>query len=430
MKKKPKIKSSKHSLKFVNTNKRILLDEFLCEYSDAVRFFVSYLFNNRITYVVDDIERIFSVKEDLLDCPNYISTSDLQYDSSLSERAIKCAATQACGIVKSACSERKKLLYIRSKLIKEKKRTRNITAKLAKTKVIFPDLSVINAELNSICCSIEKPNTAEAFDFWITLKSIGKKYGKIVLPIKASEHSNKFASWEMKPSILVKSGCIDLRWEMPKIEPKTSGRIVGADTGLITCVTLSDSQVTGKNKHGQDLKSICDKVARKQKGSKGFKKAVQHRTNYINWSINQLNFTDIKQVNLENVSNFRYKKRTSKLLNSWTNTAIREKLIDTCNLYGVHVELQSSAYRSQRCSNCGFVCKSNRKGKGFSCKRCRFSTDADLNGSLNHEADLPSIPFGLRHLDNKNGFFWKEDGVFDLNGQEFTVLVTNKVNGL
>lgn len=68
------------------------------------------------------------------------------------------------------------------------------------------------------------------------------------------------------------------------------------------------------------------------------------------------------------------------------------------------------------------VRKANRKKKEYSCKNCGLMLDADLNAALNHEIDLPSIPYALRQQElNRTGFFWKEEGFYDLVGQELTV---------
>jgi hypothetical protein len=72
------IKTSKHSLKFINNNKQLLLNEFLSEYSKAVKFFVDYLFHNSITYMNGNEQIIFSIKNDLLNCPKFISTTNIE----------------------------------------------------------------------------------------------------------------------------------------------------------------------------------------------------------------------------------------------------------------------------------------------------------------------------------------------------------------
>jgi hypothetical protein len=55
--------------------------------------------------------------------------------------------------------------------------------------------------------------------------------------------------------------------------------------------------------------------------------------------------------------------------------------------------------------------------------------DADLNAAINHEHELPKIPYNLRKL-RKNrgkGFYWKPEGFFEVTGEEIRVpLSTNK----
>lgn len=113
----------------------------------------------------------------------------------------------------------------------------------------------------------------------------------------------------------------------------------------------------------------------------------------------------------------------------WTNTLIRDKIYACCEENGVHFLLQSSTYRSQRCSSCGLVRKANRKGKEYICSNCGLIIDSDYNASLNHEQELPDIPFDLRKQ-RKNlgkGFFWKPEGFFDIYGKELTVPFCEKV---
>jgi hypothetical protein len=62
------------------------------------------------------------------------------------------------------------------------------------------------------------------------------------------------------------------------------------------------------------------------------------------------------------------------------------------------------------------VLKSNRKGKEYTCKHCGCIIDADYNAALNHEIELPEIPYDIRKLNlNRKGFYWLETGIFDLD---------------
>ena len=84
----------------------------------------------------------------------------------------------------------------------------------------------------------------------------------------------------------------------------------------------------------------------------------------------------------------------------------------------VSIILNNPTYRSQRCSSCGLVKQSQRKGKVYSCA-CGVKLDYDLNGSMNNEIALPEIPNWLRSSKlNKTGFYWKPTGFFSFAGEE------------
>ena len=213
-------------------------------------------------------------------------------------------------------------------------------------------------------------------------------------------------------------------WELKEIQSNKTDITIGADQGYNDTLTLSNGQITpNKDIHSHTLKSIINKVSKKKKGSKAFKRAKAHQKNFINWSINQLNFSNIKQLNFEKIRNMNYKSGTSRKMSHWQNTLIRDKVEDYCIQNGVRFVQQSAIYRSQRCSSCGQVRKANRKGKIYSCKNCGLKIDSDLNAAKNHELELPEIPWTLRKLNlNRKGFFWKPDGFKDLEGRSIQSL--------
>lgn len=87
------IKSSKLSIKYSNKNKLETYNKFIKDYSKAVIFYTNYLWNNKITF---SKTRILDIKNDLLDCPSCISTTNIKFTTTLSARALKAASTQAC----------------------------------------------------------------------------------------------------------------------------------------------------------------------------------------------------------------------------------------------------------------------------------------------------------------------------------------------
>lgn len=427
---KSKIKTSKISLKFANTFKNKQLASFIDDYRKAVLFYINYIWNNEITFEIQEQKKIFSIKKDLLNLPRFISTKNISIDSDLSARTLKCAITQAIGIIKSYIQDRKKLLYILSKKEENNERTRYISKKLRKVKLVCPNDKNIFPELNSICCHYEKSHDS-SFDGFVILHSLGKKYGKIVVPINHTKHSRKLEiKGKLLTSFLLRKNSVDFRYSLEIPEIKSIGNIVGVDQGITTCLTLSNGISTQKCNHGHDLNSIIKKIVRKTKGSKAFHKALDHQKNYINWSLKQLDLSSIKELRLEKISNFRHGKNVGKFLNHFGETLIREKIKDIAQDAGVQIIEQSSYYRSQRCSRCGFVCKKSRIGKLFSCKHCLFRADADYNASCNHEQNLPDTKIFLHYLKKLKEFFWNIEGFFNLDGLEITVPNTNKRNNI
>ena len=394
------IRTSKLNTKYINTSKHNKLSAFINEYKKVVSHYIDYLWSNL---------------DETYECPKFVSTKDYK-NSCLSQRAIKCASTQACGMIKASTEKVRKLIWVVNKLKKEDKDTSFLDRKIKKAKVIKPTLpKKFKCELNSICADLQKTN-----NFWfLQLKSIGKRFGKIRIPLCPHKQTMKWNKGKLLNSFLVSNNFVDLRFEFEN-KVKNKGKIVGLDQGATTCVSLSDGQVTKEDSHGWDLMKILKKLSKKKKGSKAFGRCQEHRKNYINWSINQLNLSNIKQINVEKLRNVRKGKTSCRLLSHWTYTLILDKLKRHCEEEKVSLKEQSCVYRSQRCCVCGLVRKSQRKGKIYSCV-CGYVGDADMNASKNHEIELPPIDH-LRHLNhNKLGFYWKPDGVFDLNGNEFTV---------
>lgn len=400
---------SRHTTRFTNQEKHNKLNQFVDAYANAVEFYVNHIFPTIKNY----------------ECPKHISVKGVKpKETTLSQRALTCASNQACGIIRSTTERPRKVLYVINKLKTEGKECKGLQEWFDKYKFTKPVINKENfkCEISSICCDLKKDKNF----YFLQLRSISKTLGKIRIPLKPHKQSNK---WQSKGktlnSFLISKDYIEIRYEVNN-ELKTTGKTVGADQGKLTCLSLSDNQTTGKNKHDHDLNSIMKALERRKKGSKGFKRAQEHRENYINWSINQLNFKDIKKVNLERVKNIRKGESGSRLMSHWTYTLIKDKLFRLCEEQEVLVKEQSCIYRSQRCSACGLVKRSNRHGKVYICDTCGYVSDADINASKNHEIELPVV-FGLLHKGhNVEGFYWLETGIYDLSGKEIAVPCTTK----
>jgi transposase len=337
--------------------------------------------------------------------------------TTLSARALSSLVTQLCGVLGASVEKQRKRLFQY-----EKTPNSQLLKQIEQNAPQKPNITKLNPELSSKCVDIEKDDGE--FNYFIRLKSIGDSFGHIKIPIKLHKHNRKFKDWKLKTSFLFTPTYINFRWENDA-EAVKDGNVLGCDQGKLDVITLSNGFTAPKtNIHGKSLSSIMTALSKCKKGSGRFKRKQDERKNFINWSINQIPLNGIKQINLEEIWSIGYKTRKSRTMSHWTNTLIRDKIKARCEELGVQVRLQSCTYRSQRCSSCGLVRKSQRKGKLYSCE-CGFKSDSDLNAALNHEVELPDIPWELRReRRNINGFYWLESGFFDLNRVEFRVSLT------
>ena len=427
------IRSSSHTLKFSNQTKLVELSQFINEYRRVAKLYLDYIWDSNFIFSYPKNNQIKTLHFDAkikLDLPRFISTIKIneELDTFLSARTLKCCIAQVSGVIRGTVEKQRKRQYIVNKLRSESKKIkRKLRKSTRRNKPVKPDVSQVNPELNSACIDFQE--VENSFDVFVQLKSFCKTRGKTInLPVKYHRQSNK---WKDKGkrlnSFLITEDEVQIRYEVES-NTKNKGKVIGADQGLKTVVTLSDRQVTlNTNDHNQSLVSIVNRLTKKKKGSKSFKRTQEHRKNFINYSVNSLDLSDIKELRFENIINIGYKKKKqAKYLSHWTNTLIRDKMERYCEEKEVLFLLQSSTYRSQRCNQCGLVRKSQRRSKVYSCKNCGLEIDADLNASLNHQQDLPDISYDLRKLGkNRSGFFWKSDGFYELTGEELTVPLPN-----
>jgi putative transposase len=271
-----------------------------------------------------------------------------------------------------------------------------------------PNINDIHPNLDSRFIKIDDNNTT-TFDIWLTLGCLGNKL-KLYIPINKNKVYNKWNSQgKLKYNVRLYKEKIEFIFDVPE-NYKTEGNILGIDIGINNTYYASDKQHSMQDRHGWTLTKITDKLSRKKKGSKGFERTQTHRKNYINWTINQLNLNNIKQVNIENIKYLRYKSKYSRKLSHWTYTDIFDKIGRYCMEQNVSVCVVNPIYTSQRCSVCGWTQKKNRKGKVFCCVKCGNTLNSDLNASLNLSFALPKIILEDRqkHL-NIQGFYWKKN---------------------
>jgi len=408
-------------LKFTNQSKRLKLEKFLAEYRRLLQAIIDDVWENGIPGFEVDIA------ENKLHIPSYLPNVYLKtFDSWFSARMKQCVGKQACAMLKASTKKRKKQLWMLHKLQREGKPHKRLQSKIDRQPLRKPNASKAKAVLDPRFIDFQK--TDGEFNVFVRIRNIGNKL-ELRIPIKETRPSKKWKELgTRKLSIRLSEDTLWFIYEVVNIEKKRHGRIVGCDQGMRAVVVLSDGQRTKSCPHGHTLESIMSTLRRRRSGGKGFKRAQDHRSNYINWSLNQLDWTGIKEVRYEKVKGIRYKRGNKSKMIHWTYTAIKKKVESLAEMEGFQIKEVDNRFRSQRCSVCSWVQKVNRRKETFKCQQCSHEQDADLNAALNLELNLYEIPFWVWQKKlNREGFYWKSDGLFSL-GHESIVRDAAKTN--
>ena len=432
------IRATKHTLKFANTGKRSSIDELLAEWRRVMQLMCDDMWLNGYRWQADDGWHEFNPSQFKYELPKYLDYNRFSIDTWLSARMLSSLVTQLSGKLRAICSKNAARLHVFDKEAGQGNYLARLWETIESRNPSKPDLSDAGIEISSKCAEFIPTPDGEFYGF-LRIKSTGLPI--FCIPVCHHKHLVKYTdgTWERCNGYLIDEYGIQLRWEKEFVE-KDDGIKAGADQGLLTCVSLSDGQTTPdmvikaprKNKPDRiirvNLDTITDKLARKQKGSKAFERVQTERKNYINHAIKRLDFSHIKEIGLEKITNINYGRNTSRKMKHWSNPEIVTRLAQVAEEFGVRINLQSNAYRSQRCSGCGHVLKKARKGKLYVCPLCGLTMDADINAARNHEAELPAIPHltEFSRLAKSEGFFWLPSGLFRMDGSELRVPDTLK----
>lgn len=331
------IRKSTINLKYANKSKLEKLKEVAKEYVRVVNIFIDNLWDSQQ----------FS--------GNYVK--DTSVDSWLSARLKQAASKQALSIVKSQRKKKKKHKPVLNRTV---------------------------LELDSRFVEINQD--ANHFDIWIRLSSIGNNT-IINLPSQKHIHFNKLLEdgWKIKKSIRLRINengyFADIYFEKPTPALRKTGKSKAIDIGYKKLIVSSDGEHIGDD-------AIYAKIARKKQGSKAFKRALIERDELVNTSCKTLKLNDVKVLFVEDLKNVKHKskgnirKKFNNKLQRWSYSQCLRKLAMLCEEMGICFTKVPPQYTSQRCSSCGLICKSNRRGEIYKCS-CGNILDADFNASLN-----------------------------------------------
>ena len=432
------IRATKHTLKFANTGKRSSIDKLLAEWRRVMQLICDDMWLNGYRWEEDDSWHEFNPNQFKYELPKYLDYNRFDIDTWLSARMLSSLVTQLSGKLRAICAKNSARLYVFDKEAGQGNYLERLWETIETRNPSKPDLSDAGIEISSKCTEFIPTPDGEFYGF-LRIRSTGLPI--FCVPICRQKHLAKYTdgTWNRCNGYLIDEYGVQLRWEK-EAPSKTEGIKVGADQGLLTCISLSDGQTTPdmvikaprKNEPDRiirvNLDTITDKLARKQKGSKSFERTQTERKNYINYAVKRLDFANINEIGLEKITNINYGRNTSRKMKHWSNSEIVTRLAQVAEEFGVRINPQSNAYRSQRCSGCGHVLKKARKGKLYVCPLCGLTMDADINAAKNHEAELPAIPHSTEFskLAKTEGFYWLPSGLFRMDGSELRVPDTVK----
>ena len=188
--------------------------------------------------------------------------------------------------------------------------------------------------------------------------------------------------------------------DVPDVEQSESKDVIGVDLGINKIVTASDGTVYSGDQIKKKRKQFHDHRSRLQKcgtrsanrrikkiGNKEsrFRKDVNHciskqLVEKAKGNLSALALEELKGIN--NRVTVRKSQRNERL--SWSFYQLRSFIEYKAKEVGVQVLIVPAPYTSQTCSDCGHCEKGNRKSQSyFSCLKCGFSENADLNASKN-----------------------------------------------
>jgi len=398
------IRSSRHILKYQTQSKTNYLDQLWSDYEQDLKFYLDLILTKKLPLKTNLTSKELP--------PNIIKHS--QWRQVIYKSASEIIRSQ----IKIAKEERfKKYKKVYSRCCRAS-RFKNFTSKRFKELKLRPIRDTkffIRPEIKSFSINIDQrlldvTTVSKEFDEFVRLRlpyfdQKTKHYSTVKLPIKYYKHSLKFLNnkdWTRKNTIrLVKKDnkyFFDLIFEKesPPLrldKSKPPNHPIGIDIGRNKLLAFSNGSVFGTS----DLEKIYQKIDNKTKDSKSYKRALDHRTNFINHMMNNIDLTQIDQIIVEDLkfnkpkpkkqnkqTKFKYFKNRNRnrKLQHWIYRQVLTKLERLSEENGILFTKVDPAYTSQTCSACGNRDKFARKGEIYQCSHCSLSIDADLNAAI------------------------------------------------
>lgn len=326
---------------------------------------------------------------------------------------------------------------------------RNITKQLHRAKVRVPRFKKLNTLLmDGAIARVEKGDNA--YGHWLRVSTLNR--GKpILIPLKRNPYFNKmggetaqFVQLKLLPDgqasfTLQKK----MSYSLDELDTTDEYGIVGLDYGM-TDGLFSDSN---GNHYGQAflnrMKSRDKELLRlakalqsqniKPRTNKRYRKLQSSISSYAKNEINRLLnriSKDNHTIILEKLDfrNGGLSRSLNRLLTRLGRGFLRQKLSALEEENRIAYEEVISAYSSQECSGCGYVSKTNRKGRSrFKCGFCSKNIHADTNASRVIKGRRSTLDYNDSSVGNRRLTRLYLDNVF--NTRWGLLPVTTAVNG-
>ena len=230
--------------------------------------------------------------------------------------------------------------------------------------------------------------------------SIATLNGRIKATFSIPKYYEDYLTWDVRSSMLrydIKKDMFFLHIVIRKTSPVVSGdKVLGIDRGIVNVAVCSNNVFF----NGKSIKNTRGRYAfvRKQlqsKGTKSAKRLLKKRSRKEKQFVTHINHCISKDIvhmpydvfALEDLTSIRVQSRKGKKfnrkLNNWSFFQLAQFLEYKAEAIGKQVVYIDPRYSSQKCSKCGDIRKSNRKGVIYHCKACGFDSHSDLNASYN-----------------------------------------------
>jgi IS605 OrfB family transposase len=224
--------------------------------------------------------------------------------------------------------------------------------------------------------------------------------GRVKATFSIPEYYKDYITWDVRSSTLKYDRRTDiffLNITLRKTSPETSGnKVLGIDRGIVNIAVCSNNVFF----NGKQIKNVRGKYAFLRKklqstGTKSSKRLLRKLSRKENGFVKDINHCISKTIvnmpfdifALEDLTSIRVQSRKGKefnrKLNNWAFYQLAQFLEYKAETLGKSVIYIDPRYSSQKCSKCGDIRKSNRKGNSYHCKACGFGTHSDRNASLN-----------------------------------------------